>query len=149
MLWNDDWDSSGMIIDDYLFEGGENSQFIIVKLNRGYDAAGKVTVDPQVVFNTPAWDQELLDAIGDETVSVEKSPTVVGNTVYFANSGGLVQGWDISRPGRRRGPRPARSGSGPATTPTPPSWPTPTACSTWPASTSGPARRRAPTPSGS
>ena len=32
--WNDDWDSSAMIIDDYLFEGGENSQFHIVKLNR-------------------------------------------------------------------------------------------------------------------
>ncbi len=96
VLWNDDWDSSGLIIDDYLFEGGENSQFIIVKLNRGYDAAGKVTVDPHVVFNTPGWDQELLDAIGDQTVSIEDSPTIVGNTLYFANSGGLVQGWDIS-----------------------------------------------------
>ncbi len=95
VLWNDDWDSSGMIIDDYLFEGGENSQFVIVKLNRGYDAAGNVTVDPQVVFNVPAWDDELLAAIGDETVSVESSPTIVANTVYFANSGGLIQGYDI------------------------------------------------------
>ena len=59
VLWNDDWDSSAMIIDDYLFEGGENSQFVIVKLNRAYDAAGKVTVDPKIVFNTPGWDQEL------------------------------------------------------------------------------------------
>ncbi len=96
VLWNDDWDSSGMIIDDHLFVGGENSQFVIVKLNRATDAAGNVTVDPQIVFNTPAWDQELLDAIGDETVSVESSPTVVGNTVYFANSGGLIQGYDIA-----------------------------------------------------
>ncbi len=96
VLWNDDWDSSGMIIDDHLFVGGENSQFVIVKLNRGFDATGNVTVDPQIAFNTPAWDQELLTAIGDETVSVENSPTVVENTVYFANSGGLVQGWDIS-----------------------------------------------------
>ncbi|MEZ5343901.1 MAG: hypothetical protein R2706_21410 [Acidimicrobiales bacterium] len=24
-LWNNDWDSSGLIIDDYLFGGGENS----------------------------------------------------------------------------------------------------------------------------
>ena len=94
-LWNDDWDSSGIIIDDHLFVGGENSQFVIVKLNRAYDAAGAVTVDPSIVFNTPAWDQELLSAIGDQTVSVEVSPTVVGNTVYFANSGGLVQGYSL------------------------------------------------------
>lgn len=93
--WNDDWDSSGLIIDDYLFEGGENSQFVIVKLNRGYDASGAVTVDPEVVFNTPAWDEQLLADIGDEVVSVESSPTIVGNTVYFANSGGLIQGYDI------------------------------------------------------
>ena len=95
-LWNDDWDSSGIIIDDHLFVGGENSQFVILKLNRGTDETGAVTVDPQIVFNTPAWDDELLAAIGDKTVSVESSPTVVGNTVYFANSGGLIQGYDIS-----------------------------------------------------
>ena len=94
-LWNDDWDSSGIIIDDHLFVGGENGQFVIVELNRGYDASGSVSVDPRIVFNTPSWDAELLAAIGDETVSVEVSPTVVGNTVYFANSGGLVQGYDI------------------------------------------------------
>ena len=45
-LWNDDWDGSPVIIDDYLFEGGENSQFHIVKLNRGYGADGKVTGRP-------------------------------------------------------------------------------------------------------
>ncbi|MDE0805226.1 MAG: PQQ-binding-like beta-propeller repeat protein [Acidimicrobiales bacterium] len=93
--WNDDWDSSGMVIDDHLFVGGENSQFVIVKLNRGYDAAGNVTVAPERAFNVPAWDDELLAAIGDDTVSVESSPTVVANTVYFANSGGLIQGYDI------------------------------------------------------
>ena len=94
--WNDDWDGSGLIIDDYLFEGGENSQFHIVKLNRGYDADGKVTVDPELVFNTPGWDAEQLAAIGDDEVSIENSVAISGNTVYFGNSGGLVQGWDIS-----------------------------------------------------
>ena len=34
-LWNDDWDGVALVIDDYLFEGGENSQIHIVKLNRG------------------------------------------------------------------------------------------------------------------
>lgn len=94
--WNDDWDSSPLIIDDYLFEGGENSRWYVVKLNRGRDAAGRPTVDPEVVFHGAGWDQELLSAIGDDAVSVEASLTVVGNTVYFPNSGGLVQGWDIS-----------------------------------------------------
>jgi len=94
--WNDDWDGSALIIDDYLFEGGENSRFFIVKLNRGYDADGFVTVDPEIVFSAPGWDDELTAAVGGN-VSIENSVAISGNTVYFANSGGLVQGWDISQ----------------------------------------------------
>jgi hypothetical protein len=94
--WNNDWDGNALIIDDYLFEGGENSRFYIVKLNRAYDAQGKVTVDPQVVFTTEAWDDQLLRDVGDNDVSVESSVAITGNVVYFANSGGLIQGWDIS-----------------------------------------------------
>ena len=106
-LWNDDWDGSGLVIDDYLFEGGENSQFHIWKLNRGYDADGLVTVDPELVFNTPGWDQELLSAIGDEQVSIENSVAISGNTVYFSNGGGRVQGWDIT--GLKDGVTPTRT----------------------------------------
>jgi outer membrane protein assembly factor BamB len=95
-MWNDDWDGAGLIIDDYLFEGGENSQFHIVKLNRGYDAKGKVKVDPKLVFNAPGWDADLLKVITDGNVSIENSVAIHRDTVYFANSGGLVQGWDIS-----------------------------------------------------
>jgi len=95
ILWNDDWDSSGIVIDDHLFVGGENSRFVIVRLNRATGADGKVRVDPEIVFDVAGWDEELLAALGDETVSIEVSPTVVGDTVYFANSGGLVQGYDI------------------------------------------------------
>jgi len=95
VLWNDDWDSSGIVIDDHLFVGGENSRFVVLRLNRAMGADGRVTVDPEVVFDVAGWDDELLAALGDETVSIEGSPTVVGDTVYFANSGGLVQGWDI------------------------------------------------------
>lgn len=93
--WNNDWDGSGLIIDDYLFEGGENSRFFIVKLNRGYDEAGLVTVDPEIVFSVESWDSELTAAVGSN-VSIESSVAVIGNTVFFANSGGLIQGWDIS-----------------------------------------------------
>jgi putative pyrroloquinoline-quinone-binding quinoprotein len=94
-MWNDDWDSSALVLGDYLFEGGENSQFHIVKLNRGVGPDGLVTVAPELVFNTPGWDDELLGAVGSE-VSIENSVAISGDTVYFANSGGLVQGWDIS-----------------------------------------------------
>lgn len=95
-LWNDDWDGSALIIDDYLFEGGENSLWFIWKLNRGYDREGLVTVNPELVFMAPAWDDELLAAIGDENVSIENSVAISGDVVYFGNSGGLIQGWDIS-----------------------------------------------------
>jgi outer membrane protein assembly factor BamB len=104
--WNDDWDGASLVIDDYLFEGGENSQFHIVKLNRGYDANGKVTVAPKLVFNTPGWDDQLLRDIGHGNVSIENSVAIHGNTVYFANSGGLVQGWDIG--GLKQGRKPER-----------------------------------------
>jgi hypothetical protein len=95
-LWNDDWDGSALVIDDYLIEGGENSQFHIVKLNRSYDANGLVQVDPQLVFNTPGWDQQLLNDLGDRAVSIENSVAVHDGVAYFTNGGGLVQGWDIS-----------------------------------------------------
>ena len=95
IMWNDDWDGAGLVLDDYLFVGGENSQFHIVKLNRDYDTEGRVTVDPHLVFNAPGWDDELLAAFGPN-VSIENSVAISGNVVYFANSGGLIQGWDIT-----------------------------------------------------
>ncbi len=100
--WNNDWDGSPLVIDDYLFEGGENGQFHIVKLNRAMGADGKVTVDPKIVFHAPGWDdQELSDLAGSGTrvndVSIENSVAISGDTVYFSNSGGLVQGWDVSK----------------------------------------------------
>ncbi len=104
-LWNNDWDGSGLVIDDYLFIGGENSQIHVVKLNRGYDANGFVTVNPELVWNAPGWDQELLDAVGN-SVSIENSVAISGNTLYFGNGGGLVQGWDIS--GLKDGVAPTR-----------------------------------------
>lgn len=93
--WNNDWDGSPLIVDDYLIEGGENSQFHVVKLNRGYGADGKVTVDPTLVFHTPGWDDQLIRNVGQD-VSIENSVAMAGSVAYFANSGGLVQGWDLS-----------------------------------------------------
>ena len=97
-LWNNDWDGSALVLDDYLLEGGENSQFHMVKLNRSYGEDGLVQIDPKLVFNTPSWDQQVInDLAGNRAkeMSVEGSVAVSGNTVYFANSGGLVSGWDL------------------------------------------------------
>src|SRR5690606_11997968 len=41
-VWNNDWDGNPVIIDDILYEGGENSWFFAVRLNRGYDGDGLV-----------------------------------------------------------------------------------------------------------
>jgi hypothetical protein len=105
--WNDDWDGSPLIMGDYMYEGGENSQFHVVKLNRSYAADGTVQVNPQLVFNAPGWDDELLAAIGDNDVSIENSVSFHDGTIYFANSGGLVQGWDVS--GLDEGRQPTRT----------------------------------------
>ena len=112
--WNDDWDGSPLVMGDYLYEGGENSQFHIVKLNRSYDENDTVQVAPELVYNTPGWDQGLLDELAkiqpDRTddVSIENSVAYHDGVVYFANSGGLVQGWDVSGLGQEGASPPGR-----------------------------------------
>ncbi len=95
-VWNDDWDSSALIVDDYALVGGENSWFYVIKLNRDYDDRGKVTVRPEVRMEVPGYDDELMADLPDDNVSIEGSPSLHDGVVYFANSGGLVQGWDVS-----------------------------------------------------
>ncbi|MGQ0434268.1 MAG: outer membrane protein assembly factor BamB family protein [Microthrixaceae bacterium] len=96
-LWNDDWDSSPIILGDYLVTGSESSRFWVIKLNRSYDKVTKqVRVAPAVVFTTPVWDQEVLAANGDEHASVESSIAVFEDTAYFGTSAGLIWGYDLS-----------------------------------------------------
>jgi len=54
-----------------------------------------VAVEPELVWDVAGWDAGLVAEVGPN-VSIENSPLIVGNTLYFANSGGLVQGWDIA-----------------------------------------------------
>ena len=105
-LWNDDWDGAPLILDDHLVTGGENSRFHAIKLNRSYAADGTVQVNPQLVFTVPSWDDDLLANLPDRRTSVENSVSVIGDTAYFSNSGGLLQGWDIS--GLRTGNQPSQ-----------------------------------------
>jgi outer membrane protein assembly factor BamB len=104
VLWNDDWDGSALVVGGYLFEGGENSQWHVVELNRSYGPDGLVAVDPVLAFHAPGWDDDLLAALGDTQVSIEGSLAMHDGVVYFANSGGLVQGWDVSGLGQGRPP---------------------------------------------
>lgn len=96
-LWNDDWDGAPLVVGDHLLAGGENGWFYVVKLNRGYDERGKVRVRPRIVVRVPGWDGRLLQALGDTRISIEGSVAFHDGVAYFANSGGLVQGWDVSR----------------------------------------------------
>jgi hypothetical protein len=93
---NNDWDGAPLVVGDYLLEGGENGWFYVIRLHRGYDEQGVVQVHPEVVAAIAGFDDQLLTAVGDQEVSIESSVTFRDGVAYFANSGGLVQGWDIS-----------------------------------------------------
>lgn len=92
--WNNDWDGAALVVGDYLLEGGENSWFYVVKINRGY-SHGKVTVDPKIVLTVPSWDDQLAADFPTDAFSIENSVAFRKGIVYFANSAGLVQGWNI------------------------------------------------------
>jgi outer membrane protein assembly factor BamB len=95
--WNNDWDGAALVVGDYLIEGGENSWLYVIKLNRGWNRAGKVRVRPRVVLTVPSWDDELAAVAPDRHFSIENSVAFHDGVVYFSNSAGLVQGWDLSR----------------------------------------------------
>jgi len=94
-IWNDDWDSNPAIVDDIMYEGGENGWFFAIQLNRAYDSDGKVTVDPEILVQQPGYDDELLANSG-RNVSIESSVVVFDERVYFSNSGGRIVGMDVS-----------------------------------------------------
>jgi hypothetical protein len=94
-LRNDDWDGAPLVVGDHLLEGSENGWFYVIRLHRGYDGSGLVRVAPEVVATIPGFDEELLASLGDQDVSIENSVAFRKGVVYFANSGGLVQGWDL------------------------------------------------------
>lgn len=94
-MWNDDWDSNPVVVDDMLYVGGENSWWFAIKLNRGYDAGGMVTVAPEVVYQMPAWTDDLFELLGRQH-SVENSTAIFEQKAYFATSGGRVVGVDLT-----------------------------------------------------
>lgn len=93
--WNDDWDGNPLIIDDIMYEGGENSWFFAYELNRAYDDSGQVTVEPEQLLAMPGYDAELRERSGPN-LSIENSVAAFEQRVYFANSAGRVVGLDVS-----------------------------------------------------
>jgi len=94
-IWNDDWDSNPVIIDDMMYTGGENGWFFAIQLNRKKDALGNITVDPHIVFTTPSYNDDLIKKV-DRNLGIENSVAVHSGNVYFANSGGRVMGFSIT-----------------------------------------------------
>ena len=70
-----------------------------MKLNRAHNADGQVVMNPKIVLDFPGWTAQELKDIGDTDVSIENSPALVGDRLYFSNSGGLIHGLDLSRIG--------------------------------------------------
>lgn len=94
-IWNNDWDGNPTVIDDLLFEGGENGIFYVWKLNRGYDGEGRATVDPEMLLSHPSYDDDLIARVG-RNVSIENSVAIYDGTAFFSNSGGRVLGLDLT-----------------------------------------------------
>lgn len=95
-IWNNDWDASPLILGDVMFQGGENGWFHVVRLNRATGPDGTVTVAPEMVNRIAGFTPELFAAVGDRMASIENSTMATGGAVWFANSAGLVQGYDIA-----------------------------------------------------
>lgn len=93
-VWNDDWDASPTMLDDVLYIAGEDSWFRMVRLHRSYGSDGLVQVDPEILIEVPSFDDALFARIGDRNVSIESSPAITADRVYWVNSGGRVMGID-------------------------------------------------------
>ncbi len=102
--YDKDWDGNASIINDIMYLGGENSIVYAVKLNRGYDDQGKVTIKPETILQMPGYTQKLMTDVGDYNVSIEDSVAVFGSHLYFANGGGRVAGIDISKIENKKAP---------------------------------------------
>ncbi len=76
--------------------GGENSRLFVAALDRHTGPDGLVALDARVVADVASWDDELIADLGDRNTSIESSVAVHDGVVWLVNSGGLVQGWDLS-----------------------------------------------------
>lgn len=95
-IWNNDWDASPLLFEDYLIAGGENSWLFIFKLNKKM-VNGQITINPEEVVRIPGFDKELLKLAGNRNVSIENSVVLFEDRIYFANSGGMIWGYNFRK----------------------------------------------------
>ena len=131
-VWNDDWDGAALVVGDYLLEGGENSWFYVIKLNRSYDANGLVQVDPE--------DRDARPRLRPAAVLGPRRRRRVDRELRgVPGRGGVLRELGRPRPGvghqrhpeRRHRRTSGSSGSGTATRPTPRSSSTTRDTCTW------------------
>ncbi len=96
-VWNNDWDASPLILGDHLLAASEDGWLYVLRLNRHRGRDGRAAVAPVLVNRIAGFTPALFAALGDRMVSIESSPMAQDGRVYFANSGGLVQGFDLGR----------------------------------------------------
>ncbi|MFW2339295.1 MAG: PQQ-binding-like beta-propeller repeat protein [Acidimicrobiia bacterium] len=96
-IWNNDWDGNPSIVEDIMFEGGENGILFATKLNRSYDGDGRVQIEPEILVKVEGWNDDLIRSVGDRNASIESSVAILDGRLYFTNSGGRVVGLDITR----------------------------------------------------
>jgi outer membrane protein assembly factor BamB len=94
-MWNNDWDSNPVVVDDILYEGCENGYFYAIKLNRSFGASGVATVSPILVFKHQLYNDDIIGKT-DGMQSIESSTLIVNNRAYISNSAGHILGFDIS-----------------------------------------------------
>jgi outer membrane protein assembly factor BamB len=93
---DNDFDSSGTIVDGILYVGGENGYVFAMELQRSFDGSGRVQVDPKILAAIPSGTPEFIEMAHSRKTSVESSVTIFENRLYATNGLGRVFGVDIS-----------------------------------------------------
>ena len=95
-LWSTSWSGAPLIIEDHLIAGAGNGRLYSFRLNRTRADDGSVSVNPTLEHSLQTWNDDLLSTLPDRRVSVTGGVLVVGSTLYTANEGGRVLGWNVS-----------------------------------------------------
>ncbi len=103
-IWNNDWDGNPLVLNDMLYEGGENGYLFAFRLHLDYGPGGRVRVRPELLAALKGWNEELLEKVGDRNASIESSVAAFGKRLYFTNSAGRVVGVDTSQIDSGRAP---------------------------------------------
>ncbi|MCC6303775.1 MAG: PQQ-like beta-propeller repeat protein [Rhodobacteraceae bacterium] len=95
-IWNNDWDASPLVLGDHLLAASENGWLYVLRLGRHRDGSGRAGVAPVLVNRIAGFTPALFARLGDRMASIESSPMAQAGRLYLANSGGLVQGYDLA-----------------------------------------------------